>query len=352
MDYNLLQEHTVNIYQLRCRDCVIRHVNARSLLKPQRFDLFAKLYYIKNVTKHKEDALRVYREHIKAFNPDGHEPGRQDKNEIQDFVSAFDFLIEHFKDNDFDDEISVIPVDRNGVILDGAHRVAVLAYYDKTVTIAQYQDIVAKCNFDYKYFQDRGLAWAICDIIAYEMTKWCDNLFVACLWPRIGNEKIKLDAIEQISSNHRVVYTKKLSVNLTSLSRFVHTVYQSQSWTDNDFAVQDKAIRIYGNDNQVIWFAFFENVDPLEKMIAEKERWRAKYGYAKDSLHVTDSNAETLQIANLVLTKEGLSDWLEVSNVNKFCQITEEKWYYFKKVTWMNLKSKVWQLLHFSKCYG
>ena len=349
MDYNLLQQHTVNIYQLRNHDCEIRRVEARSLLKPQRFDLFAKLYYIKNFSTRNEEALRVYSEHIKAFNPDEREPGRNDKNGIQNFVSVFDSLINLFKNADFDERISIVPVDKNGVILDGAHRVAALAYYNKTVTIAQYNDVVAKCDFDYEFFKGRGLAWSVCDTIAHEMIRWCDNLLVACLWPRIGNEKVKNIAIKQISSNDKVAYTKKINVNLKSLINFVNEIYHSQSWTNNPEAVLDKAIRIYGNGGNHVRFVFFENEEPLEKLIDEKDQWRVGFGYAKDSLHVTDNSAETQQIADLVLTKDGLTEWLNNNPVRQFSELVEERCLFFKKVTWVGLKSKLWKLLHFNK---
>lgn len=350
MDYNLLQQHTVNIYQLRNHDYKIRRVKARSLLKPQRFDLFAKLFYIKNVTIRKEEALKVYCEHIKAFNPDEHEPGREDKNGIQDFVSVFDDIINLFKDTDFDDKISIVPVDKNGVILDGAHRIATLAYYDKTVTVAQFNDVVAKCDFDYEYFKGRGLAWSVCDTIANEMIMWCDNLLVACLWPRMGNKRVKDKAIKQISSTHRVAYTKKLNVDLKSLINFVKKIYHTQSWTNNPDAVLDKAIRIYGSGYNSVSFVFFENVEPLENLIDEKERWRAGFGCAKDSLHVTDYSKETLQIADLVLTKDGLTDWFNDNPVNHFSNLVEERILFFKKVTWVELKSRIWSLLHLNIC--
>ena len=345
MDYNLLQQHTVNIYQLRNHDCEIRRVKARSLLKPQRFDLFAKLYYIKNFSTRNEEALRVYSEHIKAFNPDEREPGRNDKNGIQDFVSVFDSLINLFKNADFDERISIVPVDKNGVILDGAHRVAALAYYDKAVTIAQYNDVVAKCDFDYEYFKGRGLAWSVCDTIAHEMIMWCDYLRVACLWPRMCNERIKENAIKQISSTHRVAYTKKFNVNLESLTRLVHYIGQSQSWTDNPLAVQDKSVRVIWNKDKIIRFVFFVK-EPIEFFSDEKEQWQANFGYAKNSFNVSDNFEGTLEIADLVLTKDGLAKWLKNNHINYFCNMAEERCFYFKKVMWVGLKSRLWRLLH------
>ena len=81
-----LQSHTVSIYHLTDDMVEEQIVDAKSLLTPSRFDLFAKLYYIKKRKENPTEAARIYKEHIKAFNPDLREPGRDDKNGLDDFV--------------------------------------------------------------------------------------------------------------------------------------------------------------------------------------------------------------------------------------------------------------------------
>ena len=174
------QKHFTNIKTLGSYYS-IENVNARTLLTGKRFDLFAKLYYLTHYKENKEHALCVYIEHIKAFNPDGKEPGRDDKLSFDDFVSVFNNLIESFKDKDFDKSVSLVPVDSNGVILDGAHRVAILAYYNKEITIARFKDVTSKANFDYQYFKMRGLSWVTLDEIALEMMYWLSNVHVMCI---------------------------------------------------------------------------------------------------------------------------------------------------------------------------
>lgn len=347
MNYDLLQSHTVEIYHLRDHVGRISRIPARSLLKPQRFDLFAKLYYIDNIESNKEQALRVYVEHIKAFNPDGREPGRDDKNGVSDFVDAFNQLISRFKQEDFDETQSIVPVDKNGVILDGAHRVAALAYYNRHVVVAQFDDVVSKCDFDYLYFRDRAMPWSVCDIIALEMTKWLDSLLVACLWPRIGGDSAKKDAVIQLSKNHEIAYLRTQKVNLESLSRFVGEIYRNQSWTKNLEAVKNKAMRIYGNNNRMVWFVFFMNHTTMDDIIAEKDNIRRQYEFDKDSLHITDNIEETRQIAEMVMTPQGVLGWNNITRSAHF-SFCAEKWNYFKKVTWIQLKVKVWNIV-FSK---
>ncbi len=173
--FPLLQPHTIDLYDLRNKQYEIKHVPASSLLNVKRFDLFAKLYYIRLYSTDKEKALKIYTEHIKAFNPDLREPGRGDKTSLTTFIDTFDRLIEAFRENDFDEKISIVPIDGDNVILDGAHRVAALAYYNKEVTVAQFQETKAKM-FDCTYFKMRGLRWKTCDIISSEMTYWMGNI--------------------------------------------------------------------------------------------------------------------------------------------------------------------------------
>ena len=340
MDYNLLQQHTVEIYDLKNHDCVIQRVSARTLLKPQRFDLFAKLYYIDKAESDYESAVAVYSSHIKAFNPDLREPGRDDKNGIQDFVVAFDALINQFKSNDFDESISIIPVDERGVILDGAHRVAALAYFKREVTIAKFDGVSAKCNFDYSYFVSRGLAQR-----PWEMTKWVDNLLVGCFWPRMGDDKIKNNTLNQLAQNHVIAYVKKMKLNMKSLTYFVGEIYKSQSWTLNQDAVKDKAMRVFGKKSKCLWLVFFENLLSIDDVIKEKEQIRNVFGVEKDSLHITDTLIETQQVANLTLLDQLASQWNEATRVQERFDFHDD-WNYFKKVTWMNIKVRTWHLLH------
>lgn len=345
MDYNLLQKHTVEIYQLKDRECSIHSVPARSLLKPQRFDLFAKLYYIGNVSTNRDTALMVYAEHIKAFNPDGREPGRDDKDGVRDFVSVFDGLIEHFKNNDFDDSKSVVPVDKNGVILDGAHRVAALAYYGKNVTIAQFDEVESKCDFDYIYFKNRGLSWDVADMIALEMVKWAEQLLVACIWPST-NAKQKAQVMDYLAAGHVIAYRKDVRCDLRSMSNFVGYIYREQDWTLNPDSVFDKASRVYGKSPMSI--VLFMAKTGLDSILEEKERIRKQLGHGKDSLHITDNHHETLDIAKITLDSDCMKQWMTsqtIGMLNKLCSSIQEQWTIFKKIHWISFKVFVSKLL-------
>ena len=63
-----LQAHTVDIYNIKESDVVEMTLNSRLLLTPERFDLFAKLYYIRNREEKPSEAIMVYDKHIKTIN--------------------------------------------------------------------------------------------------------------------------------------------------------------------------------------------------------------------------------------------------------------------------------------------
>ena len=346
--YSRLQKHTVDVYNLKEKEFQIEEVAARDLLTPQRFDLFAKLFYIRNRDKNKEQALRVYIEHIKAFNPDFCEPGREDKVSLEDFLSVFNNLIKHFKVHDFDSEKSLVPVSEDSIILDGAHRVAALAYWDKKVKIIRFKGVVSKGTFDYRYFKYRGLPSSISDLIATEIFNWKTGVHVACFWPRMGSVSEKEKALKIIEEFAHPYFIKKVSLSLSTLVKLIAKVYGHQDWVGDEsngfLGARDKARRCYAT-NKTIWFVFF-SADNLNKVLEIKEQIRELFVYEKDSIHITDNDIETKQLVQLVLSEDGEN--IVVSSNSFLMSIknySNDFLFYFKNILWLNFKVKVALLL-------
>lgn len=336
-----IQQHTNNIYNLSNKKYSIKVVNARTLLKPSRFDLFAKLFYIVNKKVDYQKALEVYSAHIKAFNPDFKEPGRTDKNSISDFVNTFDDLILQFSKSEFNSDISVIPVDSDGVILDGAHRVSVLAFYNKTVTIAQFENTFAKCPFNFEYFKKRGVKWKILNLIALEMCNWLNNIHIACIWPKIGSTASVNNVISLLDNDFGIGYIYKEVISLSSFIDFIKNVYLGQEWTKNYTAVKDKAIKCFSY-NKNTTFVIFENNKGLSYVIDRKDQIRELFTFEKHSIHISDNKTETYEIANLIFNETSI--WRKNTNRNtsyKFLREIKEQIYYVKNIYWLNLKIKI-----------
>ena len=351
--FKLLQPHTVEIYQLRNKEYQIENVPARSLLQVSRFDIYAKLFYIRNRKKNYSIAKRIYLDHIKAFNPDGKEPGRDDKKGVDSFLSVFDQLIDHFEKNDFDKSLSAIPVSENGIILDGAHRIASLAFYDKDVQIIRFFGVSPKCMFDANYFINRGLPWDTADTICQELLKWHQNILVACLWPRMGDQKEKEKATQIISTHYPICYKKILHVRFTSFVKLITNTYKNQPWVGSEkngfIGATDKALNCYGK-NRTVSFVFFQTSD-LNNVLKLKEDIRRMFTYEKHSIHITDNIEETRDIASFVLDKTLLDEWLYGQKGGTIARMKErmnERILYFKKVIWTKTKVKMYSFLTLS----
>lgn len=350
IDFSLLQSYTVKLYNLEQKEYEVQDVLARSLLVGQRFDLFAKLYYIRNRQTNKIMACEVYKQHIKAFNPDLKEPGREDKNGYDDFINTFDILIDDLSINGFNPDKSLIPVDENGVILDGAHRLCALAFTDKEVRIVRFKGVKNNGRFDYEYFLKRGLSWKIADIIAHEMVLWLPNMLIACLWPRMGNAEAKKETLSIINKQYPLCYTKTINTNLEFFVHFIAKVYEAQPWVgsvDNDYAgARDKALNCFAPNKQIT-FALFE-ADNLDDIIVFKEKIRQRFQSEKHSIHITDNIAETKEIVKVVFDAGELEKWNKLSNgsVVRLYENINEKVFYFKNVTLISWKVTVAKMLN------
>lgn len=336
----LLQQHTISVYELDLHNFVKKRIKARQLLSADRFDLYAKLFYIKNRERDTAMARQVYVDHILAFNPDGKEPGRSDKDGVDDFIQVFDALIDHFETHDFDENISLIPVDGNHVPLDGSHRVAALAYYDKEVDVLYFPDVESKSTFDYRYFINRGISVKIADTIALETLVYTSNLHLACLWPKMGNANEKKFALNYLDSQFSIYYSKSMSISLEGLTKFIYESYKHQDWVgdaSNNFkGARSKALSCYAS-NGLVHFVLFQ-ADGLDTVVNTKEAIRNHYQLDKHALHITDDDQETEDLMKLVFTEEAMQ-FQNTSNQlkDKF----KEAITIFKNVHWLNFKVKV-----------
>ena len=156
---------------------------ARKLLTPGRFDLFAKLFYVRNRKVRPSLARRVYYENLRALVPLGKEWGKEEgKSSFAIHFRVFDDLIDSFSSGEFDSSVSIVPVGKSNTLMDGAHRISSLAYYGKDVTACIFQDVEAE-RFPYDFFTTRGMSVRAADLAALEGVNWLEGMEILCLWP-------------------------------------------------------------------------------------------------------------------------------------------------------------------------
>ena len=122
-----------------------------NLVSQYRYDVFIKYYYVQAyITNNNYDmAKKIYLNHIKSFNNFTEPDGR--KNTPESFIKSFNNLINDVKKHGIK---TIIPITKNGEIIDGAHRLAVALYLKLNVQFAIFNLLDA--NYGKKFFINRG----------------------------------------------------------------------------------------------------------------------------------------------------------------------------------------------------
>ena len=141
--------------------------NAINLISKYRYDVFVKYYYVQAyITKNNYSlAKKIYLDNIKSFNnfrePDGRKKGPKD------FVEKFNELIDDIKING--NKKTIIPITKNGEIIDGSHRLAISLYLKLDVEFAIFDFL--DVNYGKEFFLNRGFKRKYSKIIDEEVIR-------------------------------------------------------------------------------------------------------------------------------------------------------------------------------------
>lgn len=283
----------------------IRKMDAKELLCPERFDLTAKIAYIEAREKGEDMsfARELYRKHIEAFSEGTYnEPGDENKTSLERFFSVFDELIDNYKENGFDSDKSLVPVGRDNIILDGAHRTACSIYFGGKISVISFPQF--EVHFDYRYFRERRLSEEMLEYMAVIYSRYASKpLYLACLWP-VSIAAKRPQAMEIITAQHGIVYDTSVMLNKNGLRNFMMQIYQHQDWigtVDNHFAgVMGKVDACFAPNTSTETILFEGGA--LEEVLQMKNRIRDVFMLDKHAVHISDSNDETKLMASLLFS--------------------------------------------------
>ena len=302
----LEKTHNQNPYQL--------------LFNNKRFDLISKYLLIKAIDNQYDTDW--FQEHyfatINAFNGFNEENREKLKSGQDEFLSNFTSLYNDIKHNGYDEDKGLIPVNQNGVLIDGAHRLAICAFLNIPVTTVE---LVADTNFDYNFFNSRNLNTEHSDYIALNYCLLNQNARIAILYP-VAN--IEFDnQVEKIFQEHSGIYYKRSIFLKSNAPHFLtKEFYHGHDWIGN---IEDKFL---GSLNKAK--ACFSGSNPLRIIIYEsngenvdiviKQRIRDIFSISNHSIHSTDNHEETIRCAQLLLNSNNLHhlSHLEIKNMKNF----------------------------------
>lgn len=294
-----------NILSASAKNRVIK-VNSKDLLTTNRFDVLAKLDYLKNIQySDKSDwSKRVYLEHIKAFN-NFHEQDGSGKNSDQEFLKRFNELYDSIKKKGCNKDISIIPIDKDGVIIDGAHRLACAINLGLDV-YCWVTNISAK-KYPYKYFIDRGFSNKYVDYLILQYCIQNDNTYSALIFPAASDHKYKTKSI--LEKHSRILFHKTVYLPYLGLFNLIRQAYHGEKWLgtwETCFSgAHSKARNCYGKSRKVTLY-ILECNNQIDLNIAKREIRDINH-VKNHSVHINDTHTETIVIASALLNKNSIN---------------------------------------------
>lgn len=308
---NELTEYFCDTYKIdKTLDYTVEEVDAKTLLTGERLDLVAKIKYIECREKGQNtDFIKeLYKSHIEAFTFGIYaESGNQAKNSIDKYFETFDHLIDTIKHTGFDAAKSVVPVGKDNVIMDGAHRTAIAIYFGLKLPIIRFPELYLR--FDAEYFRKRLLDEKYIDYLVLEYCKMNPNTYFASVWPAAGDKKQQLDQmLALMEGSCKIIYTKKINMGFEALNNFIAQVYMKEDWTGTSESQYEgskgktKNCFLWGNVTTI----YILESPTFEAIFNMKQNIREIFKIGTHSIHITDNQAETIRLANLTLNRNSL----------------------------------------------
>ena len=301
MTINQLNKLDTNSYLKFSLEEEVEHdyIDARKLLCTARFDFYGILIYIDHKVKGLKDlsfAKSVYFERTQAMTGFRFkENGNSKKSSFDVFLVALDKLIDAFLHDEFEEDRTYIPVDKNLVPLDGAHRVACAAYFGRKLHILRF--LKREYQFSgFQYLKKQLLPPSVADTMAMEATKWHDDLFVFFLWPQAHLNQQKLEtAMERIRNSTDELYETNYYLSSHGLWNLMLQIYGHMDWignVDNGYSnLITKVDEVWAKNGLV--HLMIVRANSCDFVMKIKTELRDFFEIGLSSIHSTDNIEET-----------------------------------------------------------
>lgn len=293
----------------------VQAVDPRTLIAPKRFDVLAKIIFLKFLSSNSDDNIgkKLYLKHLELLNGflELDRSGYSKKIGKDSFILSFKELLISIK-KDFNKSYA-IPISNNN-ILDGAHRLAVAIFLKRDIFVFKVNG--KEFNYNYSFFKDKKFPEIYLDMMANEYLLYKKKARLIFLWPT-ANKSNDSKFNEIINKHGEVVYEKKIKINPENAWVLIREVYKNEKWLGN-FKNQ-----FLGAKNKAIWC--FQNNQPLRVILYEsnkdlinvKQLIRNIYNEGKHSVHITDNYSETCELSNFMFNKNSIH-WLNNYRLKKY----------------------------------
>lgn len=277
--------------------------NPNDVLTHKRFDAVVKYMYASNLSS--DYYKSAYKEHIRVLN-NFHE-GTPRKSGFEDFDNAFKSIINNTVDEP-------VPVNHEGHIANGAHRLAAALYHQRPINIRntnsnENYELAGHC--DYKFFIEKGLSQSLLKRTAVEYAKLKSNTHIICLFP-IAHTRIN-EVMNIINEYSNVFYHSSEVLNSEGQLGLMKEIYLSELIEQKAVSAagwaNEEGIRRKGNlcfrDKTNVTFILVDAKN-LETLKETKNKVRALFNVGNHSIHINDTHEETVRIAKTVFNDNSI----------------------------------------------
>ena len=265
--------------------------NPIDLLTHKRFDVPIKYMYASNLSS--DFYKNAYKEHLKVWND--FREGNPKKRGFADFDNSFKSIIDNVVDEP-------VPVNAEGHVANGAHRLAAALYHKRPInTRNTNHDENYHIECDYKFFIKMGLSKSVLKRTALEYAKLKPNTHVICLFP-IAHTRIQ-EVMNIISEYCNIFYHSSTKLNSEGQLGLMKEIYLDDGWA-NEEGIRRKGNQCFrGNSEVTFVLVDGKNIETIKEM---KNKIRALFDVGNHSVHINDTHKETVRIAKTVFNDNSI----------------------------------------------
>jgi len=276
----------------------IEYINPYNLINKMRFDLFSKLIFLDGLNLYSNNYEDLYYSFINAFSLGKFlEPGNKEKKGFISFTKSFKETFFSMQKEGFSLKKSIIPISKNGIILNGSHRLACAIKLNIEFVPCIRLNINSP-KYNYQFFKYRKVPQDFLDQSINKLINIDRDISAAIIWPA-GN-KSNLDFDKYIPN---IFYKKDIYFSFIGLKNVISNIYLNESWLgsiEKGFpGALNKALPCHSKNNPLT-VVFFKPNKKKENILIKKNI-RRLIGIEKNSIHINDSYKEVVEISKLLL---------------------------------------------------
>ncbi len=265
--------------------------NPNELLTYKRFDVVIKYLYASNLLS--DFYKNMYKQHLKVWNQ--FKENNPEKRGFLTFDNAFKSIINNTVDEP-------VPVNPEGHIANGAHRLAAALYHQRPINTRECNsDELYSIEADYKHFIKKDLPTHMLKRTALEYAKLKSNTHVICLFP-IAHTRID-EVMDIINEYVNVFYSTSEELNATGQLGLMKEIYFVEGWA-NEAGIKRKGDQCFRGKSKVTFLLI--DADNIETVKEMKTKIRELFNVGNHSVHISDYHEDAIRISKTVFNDNSI----------------------------------------------